>query len=120
MKKLFTFLFVFCSLTLSANEMQLVDEMRSLDSAAFDAFNNCEKLGELDKHASYFSLDVEFYHDTGGVTWNRDSMIANTKKNVCGNFTRKLVDGSFKVNIIKGFGAITEGVHVFCQTKTKE
>jgi len=47
-------------------------------------------------------------------------MISNTKKNVCGQFTRKLVAGSFKAYPIKGFGAITEGVHVFCQIKTKK
>ena len=31
---------------------------------------------------------VEFYHDTGGVTWTRQDMIANTEKYVCGKFRR--------------------------------
>ncbi len=66
-------------------------------------------------HSSYFAPDVEFYHDTGGVTWTRDAMIANTGKNVCGHFRRQLVAGSMKVYPIKDFGAIETGVHEFCQ-----
>jgi len=45
------------------------------------------------------------YHDTGGVTWDRDTMISNTKKFACGNHTRTLIAESFKVYPIKYFGA---------------
>lgn len=58
---------------------------------------------------------MEFYHDTGGVTWTRDAMLANTEKYVCGNFGRELVPGSLRVFPIKGFGAIALGSHRFCQ-----
>jgi len=81
----------------------------------FDAFNSCSSPGQLQKHASYFAPDVEFYHDTGGVTWSRQEMLANTEKNACGNFRRKLVPGTFKVFPIKDFGAIEQGSHRFCQ-----
>ncbi|MFT5674665.1 MAG: hypothetical protein ACI808_000588 [Paraglaciecola sp.] len=47
-------------------------------------------------------------------------MISNTKKNACGNYTRKLVTDSLKIHQIKEFGAITEGVHIFCQSKTQK
>ena len=81
----------------------------------FDAFNSCSSPGQLQKHASYFAPDVEFYHDTGGVTWSRQEMLANTEKNACGNFRRELVPGTFKVFPIKDFGAIEQGSHRFCQ-----
>lgn len=93
-------------------------EISALDTAVFDAFNHCSEPGKLEEHASYFSPDVEFYHDTGGVTWTRDEMIANTKKYVCGNFTRELVPGTLKVYPVKDFGAISQGMHRFCQAQS--
>ena len=114
------FLFVFLSMPSLADEAPLEDRMKVLDTELFESFNNCQSPEELEKHASYFSLDVEFYHDNGGVTWDRKSMISNTKKNACGNYIRKLVAGSFKAYPINEFGAITEGVHIFCETKTKK
>jgi len=57
----------------------------ALDTAVFDSFNDCSSPGQLEKHASYFTPGVEFYHDTGGVTWTRQDMIANTEKYVCGS-----------------------------------
>ena len=93
----------------------LTDEISALDSKVFDAFNHCAEPGRLDEHAGYFSPEVEFYHDTGGVTWTRDEMIANTGKYVCGNFTRELIPDTLKVYPVKDFGAISQGVHRFCQ-----
>lgn len=93
----------------------LFNEIAALDTRVFDAFNHCSEPGRLDEHTGYFSPDVEFYHDTGGVTWSRDAMIANTKKYVCGHFTRQLIPGSLKVYPIKDFGALSQGVHRFCQ-----
>ena len=89
-----------------------------LDAAMFDAFNRCEDPAQLERHASYFAPGVEFYHDTGGVTWDRDSMIANTGKYACGNYRRELVAGSLRVYAVKDFGAIAQGVHRFCQVST--
>ena len=103
-----------------ANDTPLVERMTALDTEVFESFNLCQDPKELAKHASYFSADVEFYHDNGGVTWDRDTMIANTKKNACGHYTRKLVAGSLQVHPIKEFGAITKGLHRFCQNKTQE
>lgn len=93
----------------------LFDEISALDGKVFDAFNHCDAPGRLDEHAAYFSPGVEFYHDTGGVTWTRDAMIGNTRKNVCGHFTRELVPGTLEVYPVKDFGAISQGVHRFCQ-----
>ena len=90
----------------------------ALDAAVFDSFNRCESPEQLQKHAGYFAPDVEFYHDTGGVTWTRQEMIANTEKNACGNYSRELVPGSLRVFPIGKFGAIAQGVHRFCQSAT--
>lgn len=120
MKNLYMVLCTFLSVSLFANETPLVERMTALDSEVFESFNLCQDPKELAKHASYFSADVEFYHDNGGVTWGRDSMIANTKNNACGHFTRKLVTGSLQVHPIKEFGAITTGLHIFCQNKTQK
>jgi hypothetical protein len=94
---------------------ELFQQISRLDAETFDAFNHCSDPAQLQKHASYFDADVEFYHDTGGVTWTRDAMLANTAKYVCGNFTRELVPGTLRVYPIKDFGAIAQGVHRFCQ-----
>jgi uncharacterized protein DUF4440 len=96
----------------------LVDTIAALDSAVFDAFNRCSSPEQLQKHASFFAPDVEFYHDKGGVTWTREAMIANTRRNVCGNFRRELVAGTLRVYPIKDFGAIEQGSHKFCQFAT--
>ena len=127
------FLFVLCvvlltgtSVTLASAEQQAKEQsadklfavISSLDGAVFDAFNNCSSPEQLEKHAGFFAPDVEFYHDTGGVTWNRHDMIANTAKYACGNYRRELVAGSLKVFAVKGFGAIAQGAHRFCQIKT--
>ena len=93
----------------------LFQQVAKLDNEAFDAFNRCSDPAQLQKHAGYFDANVEFYHDTGGVTWTRDDMLANTRKYVCGNFTREPVPGTLKVTPIKDFGAIAQGVHRFCQ-----
>jgi predicted ester cyclase len=120
MNKLYVLLVTLFSAPLFANEVPLVDRMMSLDTQVFQAFNNCQNQQDLEKHANYFSKDVEFYHDNGGVTWDRKTMISNTQKFACGNFTRKLILESFKAYPVKDFGAITEGVHIFCQNKTQE
>jgi len=101
----------------AAPSTDLVATVAALDSAAFDAFNHCEKPGQLDRYASFFAHDVEFYHDLGGVSWTRDDMIATTKQNVCGKFQRELVPGTLKVWPIKDFGALARGEHRFCHYK---
>ena len=87
----------------------------ALDDAVFAAFNRCADPAQLQAHARYFAPDVEFYHDTGGVTWTREAMLANTRQHACGHYTRSLVPGSLRVSPIKDFGAIATGVHRFCQ-----
>jgi hypothetical protein len=93
----------------------LATTIAALDTAVFDAFNRCAEPGQLERHAAWFDPAVEFYHDTGGVTWTREAMLANTRQYVCGRFTRELVPGSLSVYPVAGFGAIARGEHRFCQ-----
>lgn len=102
----------------AASAGDLFATIAALDAAMFDSFNQCKDPEQLQKNASYFAADVEFYHDIAGVTWTRQELIANTEKNACGNYTRKLVPGSLRVFPIADFGAIEQGVHRFCQTAT--
>ena len=98
----------------------LFSTVSALDGAVFDSFNNCSASEQLQKHATYFASDVEFYHDTGGVTWTRQDMLPNTEKNVCGKIRRELVPGTLKVFPVKDYGAIAQGVHRFCQVGAAE
>ena len=100
-----------------APEAELAATIATLDAAAFEAFNHCEVPGQLERYASFFEPDVEFYHDLGGVTWTRDAMIAQTRANVCGKFQRELVPGTLKVWPIKDYGALARGEHRFCHYK---
>lgn len=69
----------------------LFDTIAALDGAVFEAFNSCSTPGQLQEHAGYVAADVEFYHDTGGVTWNWEQMLANTERYACGTFRRELI-----------------------------
>jgi len=90
---------------------ELYREIVQADSLFFGAYNTCEK--NLDTYAAYFSDDIEFYHDKGGLMTSKTELIAATKKNICGKVTRELVAGSLEVYPIKDFGAIEIGLHKF-------
>lgn len=96
----------------------LYERMLALDTAMFDSFNRCSDPAQFAKHEAFFAKDVEFYHDTGGLTLGRDALMANTRKNVCGKFRRELDAASFRVYPIPGYGAMTIGSHRFCHTPT--
>jgi hypothetical protein len=121
---LFVVACVFASAATQAAEASqsdaLTQTITQLDSEAFDAFNRCADPVQLQRHAGFFSESVEFYHDNGGVTWNRADMLANTKKHACGNYTREVVPGSLIVYRIKDFGAIELGSHRFCQIASRQ
>ncbi|MCL7715258.1 nuclear transport factor 2 family protein [Stenotrophomonas sp. CPCC 101365] len=94
----------------------LAATLTALDTAVFDSFNRCQDPAQLEKHAGYFDPAVEFYHDTGGVTWTREAMLENTRRHACGRYTRTLVEGSLQIVPIKDFGALAHGRHRFCDT----
>ena len=89
----------------------------ALDAEAFDAYNACN----LEKFRNYFSSDLEFYHDKGGMTKGTDKFIENTQKYICNNpdgkIIRKPVTATFKVYPLDGYGAILMGDHDFYTEK---
>jgi hypothetical protein len=92
----------------------LTRTVTALDDQVFDAYNRCD----LDAFAGYFSPTVEFYHDSGGATFDRDTVVSNTRKYICHKVRRERVPGTLKVYPIKDFGAIEEGEHRFCEVAT--
>lgn len=93
---------------------KLTRTIAELDQKVFDAYNQCD----LDTFAHYFAPDVEFYHDKGGVTTDRTSVVENTRKYICHKVKRELLPASLKVYPIKDYGAIEEGEHRFCELAT--
>lgn len=89
----------------------LVQTITALDAKVFDAYNRCD----LDTFSRYFSPTVEFYHDKGGATFDRESVVSNTRKYICHKVRRELLPATLKVYPIKDYGAIEEGEHRFCQ-----
>jgi len=91
------------------SQEELDKVVASLDGALFDSYNHCD----LEKFASFFVDDVEFYHDQGGVTLGKEKLTESIKNNICGKVTRELVPGSLQVHHMKGYGAVEMGVHRF-------
>jgi len=75
------------------NQAELDRAGAALDAALFDSYNKCD----LDRFASFFVDDVEFYHDQGGVTLGKTTLTDSVKKNICGKVTRELVSLKFSL-----------------------
>jgi hypothetical protein len=93
------------------SDLQLYETIVKLDSAFFGAYNTCNT--NLEKYSFFFSENIEFYHDQGGLMSSKSDIIEATKRNICGKVTRELVKGSIEVYPIKDFGAIEIGLHKF-------
>ncbi|MGF6929167.1 hypothetical protein QFZ48_004667 [Chitinophaga sp. W2I13] len=100
------------------NDQQLSAVILHNDSLFWQAYNNCD----ISKMMEYFSEDIEFYHDKGGITLGIPAMAQSFEKGVCSNkeqFTlrREVVDSSIKVFPLKKdgviYGAILTGAHLF-------
>lgn len=100
----------------SPDEAALTLTIAALDAKVFDAYNRCD----LNEFARYFSPKVEFYHDKAGATFDRETVIASTRKYICHKVRRELLPATFRVYPIKDYGAIEEGEHRFCQTSSGE
>lgn len=90
----------------------LFRQIAASDSSFFDAYNNCH----LSKMESYFTRDVEFYHDQSGLARLAGVMDA-LRKNICGKVHRDPVPGSLEVYPLKGYGAVSIGLHRFCDSR---
>jgi hypothetical protein len=100
--------------TSSSPEAALRATVTALDKTFFDAYNACD----LKTIESMTASDLEFYHDTGGVTLGRQRLVESLRQNICGILRRELIPGTLEVYPIKGYGAVELGEHRFCQIKT--
>jgi ketosteroid isomerase-like protein len=95
---------------------ELYDRIASLDAALFVAYNACD----IDKVGTFFTADLEFYHEKGGLTLGREASLALMRKNLCGGenrVRRELVKGSLEVRPINDYGAVETGEHRFYLTQ---
>ena len=87
------------------------------DSLFWITYNTCDTVG----FQKYFTEDVEFYHDKGGITLGLKNLTGTIKNNLCGTrnyrLRREAVKGTLKVfplhSADKIYGAILSGDHVF-------
>src|SRR5215203_1781828 len=96
---------------------EVYDRIVSLDAAMFDAYNVCD----IDKVGTFFTEDLEFYHEKGGLTLGRTSSLDLMRANLCGENSnrvrRELVKGSMEVRLINNYGAVQTGEHKFYLTQ---
>jgi hypothetical protein len=118
MKRYLTLLLLMVyGLSFAQTDKELSNVITQQDSLFWAAYNNCDTV----KMGSFFTEDVEFYHDKGGVTLGLPALLRTFNKNICSNsdfrLKREAVEGSYKVFPMKQnnvvYGAILSGEHVF-------
>ena len=95
----------------SGKSGELFDAISRMDGVLFSAFN----AHEAKRLMTMFTDDLEFYHDSGGLTDFRQTADNFTKMfGSTPDIRRELVPGSLEVYPIKDYGAIELGQHRFC------
>lgn len=105
------------SLFAQTDDETLAATILKRDSLFWLSYNTCDTAG----NKQFFTSDVEFYHDKGGLTSGAENLSASMKKNLCGANTfrlrREAVEGSVHVFPLRNaegiYGAILSGEHVF-------
>lgn len=88
---------------------ELYDTVFALDQRFFQAYNTCD----MDTQAALLADNIEFYHDQGGLSTDKEAILKATKENICGKVSRTLLPGSLEVSPIPGYGAAVVGLHQF-------
>ena len=81
----------------------------------FGAFNALD----ADAIANFFTEDVEFYHDQGGLTRSREALVQTFRKKFSekdSKLRRELVESSLEVYPLSNYGAVEMVRHRFFQT----
>lgn len=113
---LFFVFFPFTKANAQSASPDLYQQIASMDSVFFSAYNNCD----IATQQSIYADSIEFYHDKGGLSTSKDELIASTKKYICGKVTRELVKGSIEVSPVPGYGAVEIGSHMFHNNQEKD
>jgi hypothetical protein len=83
------------------------------DSLFWEAYNACD----INKMQTFFTDDIEFYHDKGGLTSTREALVETIKKGLCGNpnwhLRREAVAGTVKIFPLNNYGGLISGEHIF-------
>lgn len=96
----------------------LTASILKVDSALFSAFNNCDST----LYKQFFTGDLEFYHDLGGLNIGLDKEMQSFR-DMCNRGThlrRELIKNSVEVYPIKDYGAVETGIHRFYHTNSGE
>lgn len=82
-----------------------------LDDRVFTAFNE----RDLDRFVTFFSEDLEFYHDADGLS-GYNELVESSRRLFAQEspLRRELVVGSMEVHPVPGYGAIQIARHEFC------
>lgn len=113
MMSLLFILFCFSVNGQNTSQTELFNQIQKLDSLLFSLVYNCDK----EKIESFFTEDLEFYHDKGGLMKSRAAFMEIQQKNFCGErpayLRREVVPGTMKVFPMYNYGAVQSGDHVF-------
>lgn len=102
-------------------EQKLTQTILQKDSLFWVAYNSCD----YNNYGQFFTDDLEFYHDKGGITNGLAAMIEVSKNNLCSKpdfrIRREAIPGTLKVFPLRSadtiYGAIFSGDHLFYITE---
>jgi hypothetical protein len=95
--------------TFKPDNPKLYDTIVYLDSIFFNAYNTCD----MELQSEFYSDNIEFFHDQGGLSNSKQDILAAIKNNICGKVTRERTKESIEVYPIANYGAIEIGLHRF-------
>jgi hypothetical protein len=109
------------SLHAQKNAQELSKLILEKDSIFWTSYNKCDTA----LNAQFFSQDVEFYHDKGGITYGRHNLVMSLQNNLCSNpnfrIRREAVPNTLKVYPLEKngviYGAVLTGEHYFYITQ---
>jgi len=110
--------------SVTAENQKLTATILHLDSLFWQTYNECH----TENSGQYLTDDVKFYHDKGGITNGKTSLVTSIKNNICGNqnqhVRREAVPGTVKVYPLRNgdaiYGAIILGEHYFYVTENNK
>ena len=114
----FLFLLVFSGILRSQEtEQKITQHILHKDSLFWQSYNRCDTSG----YDQFFSNDLEFYHDKGGITLGVQKLALSLKNNLCSNsdyrVRREAIKESVKIFPLQNngviYGAVLSGEHFF-------
>ena len=82
------------------------------DSLFWQAYNQCD----IDRMATFFTDDMEFYHDRGGPIYSLEKFKENLRTGMCGRaerLRREPIAGTVRVFPMNNYGGLISGEHIF-------